>query len=233
MKSKFVFLMPLSALWLGGCTGSEVATDTSVPPPIVKKLDFEPNAAAGLPVPVNADIDLKTLMAMKAGRGRRDPFALLPAEIEYEKSQRAAYLVANSGGFGFYYDEPPVVDDRPVVEPQPYRRLAGIIVGEAITVLIDMGDGQGFQIARPGSRLGEWTVVAIDEEKAVLRRGGNKLPKTIEVYLADPQPAGGGGEQGGGQAGGRTPGGEGDSGDLPGGGRRNPRGGGGRSGNDL
>lgn len=215
-----------------GCGGGESVDATgSAPAPVVKKLDFKPSASAGIPVGIDAQVDVKKLMAMNAQPGRRDPFALLPAEIEFEKSQRAAYFVDTTGGFSFRYTPPPEVDDRPVMEPQPFRRLAGIIIGDAISALIDMGDGQGFQIVRPGSKIGEWTVVSIDEEKAVLTRTGNKLPKSVEVYLAEPQSGAGGGNQGG--AGGN----EGGSGEQPQGGnpRGNPRGGrgGGRSGDDL
>ncbi len=232
MKKVLVPSSLILALGLLGCGGGESVDATgSAPAPVVKKLDFKPSASAGIPVAIDPKVDVRKLMAMNAQPGRRDPFALLPAEIEFEKAQRSAYFVDTTGGFSFRYTPPPEVDDRPIMEPQPFRRLAGIIIGDAVSALIDMGDGQGFQIARPGSKLGEWTVVSIDEEKAVLTRPGNKLPKSIEVYLAEPQA--GGGTGGAGQGGNQG------SGDLPQGGnpRGNPRGGrgagGGRPGDDL
>ncbi|HMS54462.1 MAG TPA: hypothetical protein PKA27_03600 [Fimbriimonadaceae bacterium] len=235
MKKSFVPGLLVLSIGLVGCGGGEAVDATgSAPAPVVKKLDFKPSASAGVPVGIDAQVDVKKLMAMNAQPGRRDPFALLPAEIEFEKSQRSAYFVDTTGGFSFRYTPPPEVDDRPVVEPQPFRRLAGIIIGDAISALIDMGDGQGFQIVRPGSKLGEWTVVSIDEEKAVLTRAGNKLPKAVEVFLAEPQAGaggGGGGNQGGGAAGGGQ--GQGGSGDIPGGGRGRGGRGGGRPGDDL
>jgi bifunctional DNA-binding transcriptional regulator/antitoxin component of YhaV-PrlF toxin-antitoxin module len=71
-----------------------------------------------------------------------------------------------------------------VIEPQPFRRLAGIMVGDSVLAIIDMGDGN-LQIVRPGQQIPgtEWTVASIDEEKAVLRRSGNKKPKEVVVPL--------------------------------------------------
>jgi hypothetical protein len=67
----------------------------------------------------------------------------------------------------------------PVVEPQPYRRLSGIVVGDSVLALIVMGDGAGPQIIRPGLRIpnSPWRVISIDEEQAVLRRDGDVLPR--------------------------------------------------------
>ena len=105
------------------------------------------------------------------------------------------------------------------LEPQPPRRLAGILVGESITALIDMGDGTGLQPIRPGQEIKSgsttWIVQSIDEEKAILRRvGDDKRPKYVVVRLEDSAtmtttPTGGGT---GGAGGNRRGGGAGDGG---------------------
>jgi hypothetical protein len=145
-------------------------------------------------------------------------------ERAFHINQSSERLLADVGGFRMDYEEPPPVEINEVQEPQPYRRLAGVIVGESVLGLIDMGDGRPLEIIRPGQRIpnSDWTVVSIDEEKAILRRSGNRLPRQIVVRLESPpfNPNQGGG---GGPAGG--PGGEGRGG--PPGGFGPGRGGGG------
>ena len=131
---------------------------------------------------------------------RFDPFALLGEERSYELSQTSERFAQESGGFSFDYEPPVVVAPTVINEPQPYRRLAGVIVGESVLGLIDMGDGR-LEIIRPGQRIpnSEWTVISIDEDKAVLRRSGNRLPRQITVRLESPpyNPGQGGGGAGG------------------------------------
>ena len=153
---------------------------------------------------------------------RRDPFALLAEERAYDINQASERILAESGGFVFDYVPPDPPADTTIVEPQPYRRLAGVIVGESVLALIDMGDGR-LEIIRPGQRIpnSEWMVVSIDEEKAILRRGGNRLPREIIVRLESPpyNPQGGGF---GGGGGGGAPGGGGGGEGMEGGGLTPP-----------
>src|SRR5262249_11073777 len=144
--------------------------------------------------------DMKTRTTGDHGQSfaqRNDPFALMPEERRFESSQATERVLGESGSWRFDYEPPEVKDETPVTEPQPYRRLPGVIVGESVLALIDMGDGRPLEIIRPGQRIpnSEWTVVSIDEEKAILRRPGNKLPKEIVVRLESPpfNPGGGGG----------------------------------------
>jgi hypothetical protein len=99
--------------------------------------------------------------------------------------------------------EPPieVADQSEIVEPQPYRRLAGILVGDTVSAIIIMEDGSA-HIIKPGMRIpnSPWRVVSIDEEKAILRRAGNRKPTQITIRLETPLggvPAQGGGRPGG------------------------------------
>lgn len=150
---------------------------------------------------------------------RADPFSLRPNEISYDRSQFAASMNASMGWYPNIAEEPVEATPTLDLEPQPPRRLAGILVGESITALIDMGDGSGLQPIRPGQEIKSgsttWVVQSIDEEKAILRRvGDDKRPKYVVVRLEDSAtmtttPTGGGTGGGGGN---RRGGGAGDGG---------------------
>ena len=146
-------------------------------------------ADAGMPIKAgDANKLIKTAVLTIPSRG--NPFALTPTEESYEKSQLTANL-ANMGSFPMYYKAPTEVISTPEVEPQPYRRLAGILIGDSVTALIDMGDGR-LQEIHPGEVIPgtEWEVMSIDSEKAVLRRvKSRKLPQEVIVHL-ESAPAG-------------------------------------------
>lgn len=202
-----------------GCGGDDdstpVPTTTAVAPP---PPEFRPDVDAGVPVtPVNDPALISKLAASKLFISRSDPFALLSNERAFEVSQEAERLLASAGGWTVEYVPPPDptgAEEQEVMEPQPYRRLSGIIVGDTVMAIVEMEDGT--HIVRPGMRIPntEWRVISIDEEKAILRRGGNRRPTQVIVRLESP-PAG----MGGAAAPGR-----GNQGGAPGG---NPFGGGG------
>lgn len=160
--------------------------------------------------------DFKKLVASKSFGSRRDPFALKPSEARFEKDQETYRLFGEIGGFTTQFEPPveKVVEEFP--EAQPYRRLAGVVVGDSVLALIDMGDGT-LQVIRPGQQIpnSEWRVVSIDQDKAVLRRSGNRTPRQVVVRLESPPPGLGGGTPGG--APGGFPGGPGGPGGPPGG----------------
>jgi hypothetical protein len=159
----------------------------------------------GIPVAAVADPDKifkaeGQLVASRYGAARRDPFALKAPERSYEVEQNSARLLNDMGSWSVMYtppaEKPPAAGL--IQDPQPYRRLSGIIVGDSINAILDSGDGSPV-IIRPGMRVPntEWTVVSIDEEKAILRRTGNKVPRQITVRLESPPPGMGGGNTGG------------------------------------
>lgn len=216
-KSKVMLVMKKSSLCLGLLAGVVVTgCQESLPPlsaPVVTlpPNNFDPNVDAGWARGVGFGdatlvANLKTKSTGNLGQSfvpRNDPFALLAEEKSFEARQLSERVLSDSGGWRFDYEEPPPKDDVEVQEPQPYRRLAGVIVGESVLALIDMGDGR-LEIIRPGQRIpnSEWTVVSIDEDKAILRRPGNRLPRQIVVRLESPPTGfGGGGTQGGGPGG--------------------------------
>ncbi len=146
---------------------------------------------AGLPVDVSTDTKpYKALVAASSRFGHRgDPFQLTAEEASFDKKQNVERVLGTLGGFTNQY-EPPVEETKDVEqqEPQPYRRLAGIIIGDSVLALIDMGTGQATTIIRPGMKIPntEWTVVSINEDRAILHRDGNIGPHTISVRLESP-----------------------------------------------
>ena len=172
-----------------------------------KDSQVSPAADAGVTVQANPGIDAEkfhNLVTSRSFSSRSDPFALLAMEKKFDVSQNAERLLGLGGGYSLDWKPAPEPEPEPI-EPQPYRRLAGVMVGDSIAAIIDMGDGKGTQIIYPGETIPgtEWTVVSIDSEKAVLRRPGKKKPKEVIVPLAASMggivlPGGGGGTTPGG-----------------------------------
>jgi hypothetical protein len=160
--------------------------------------DFKPNAISGVRVDPSADPNAyKNFIAMKDFGLRQDPFALLASEQKFDRAQLAERLTTEAGWsirFEPKPEEPAVLPE----EPQPYRRLSGVLIGQTIMALINMEDGM-VHVVRPGMKVpnSEWTVVSIDEEKAILKREGNKRPSTIIVRLEVDAGGGGGAPPGG------------------------------------
>ncbi|MBS1723520.1 MAG: hypothetical protein JSS66_11265 [Armatimonadetes bacterium] len=167
-------------------------------------------AEAGLNATVDATPPFQPMQLAKSKYfgSRGDAFALLPAERAFNGSQLAANLVSKGGGFSAMFTEPEeVVEAAPVTEPLPLWRLAGVVIGDGVSALLDMGT-RTIDI-RPGMKIPDtdWTVVSIDSDKAVLKRA-NKLPHTFTVPLQSKNAGGGGGTGGGtGGSGGGTGGG--------------------------
>lgn len=215
----------LNSLWIftalsllaAGCGGGDAAVEAPEPPPtLTPNIDislFE-TADAGEPVlPVaGAPLELyQTASTMTVTNARQDPFALLAMEGVFEKNQQRERMVseAEGGSWPVYYEEPPRQrEEIEITEPQPRRRLAGIVLSPTgVGALIEMEDGRTYEV-RPGSRIpnSDWTVVSVDQDKAVLRRGGNRLPKVIVVTLEPGNRAPAGGGAAGGAGGGGRPG---------------------------
>lgn len=213
-----VVLLGLAAVSvLAGCgAGDTGSTEGVVMVPARPPKNIRPNADAGIEVPPSQDGNrFRTLVASSSPRfpTRPDPFALTRRESGFERRQLAERVFMEGGQFDTMFpppQDPPVIV--PVLEPQPYRRLSGIVVGDSVLALIEMNDGNPPLIIRPGMRIPNtpWRVISIDEEKAILRRDDNVQPRQITVRLEVPPPGMGGG--------GPNPGGPDDGGGLPGGG---------------
>ena len=197
-------LVTASLIGCGG-KGGETATSNPSSSPSASSTgssastDYKPmNVDAG--VPVDRSTDDKPYKALVASASkysfRSDPFSLTADEAAYDRQQNTERVASTMGGFTtqFQLPEDKTVDVTPE-EVQPYRRLAGIIVGDSVLAILDTGTG--IQIIRPGMKIPntEWTVVSIDQDKAVLHRDGDIRPHNVTVRLESP-PAGVGGNAG-------------------------------------
>lgn len=187
--SPSIGLVSIVAIALVGCGGGSTASTAApaaAPVPSATP-DMKIESRAGVPVTRSADPKgLATAVlttVQKYGRPRQDPFALTDAEKQFEASQASERLLSSSG-WKTEWDEPEDKEANPVFEPQPPRRLMGIIVGDSVYAIIDMGDGRG-QVIYPGMQIpnSPWYVVSIDADHAILRREGTTLPKQISVKL--------------------------------------------------
>ncbi len=196
LNAKHFGALAVAALVVAGCSGGVEDPQPSTPARTPQEPTITFTAAAGIPLENPATpADPKTLVAGRSFGNRNDPFALKPGERQFERQQESLRVFGETG-FTMQYTPPeeaaPRQEDIP--EPQPYRRLAGIVVGDSILALIDMGNGQ-LEVIRPGQQIpnSEWRVVSIDSEKAVLQRSGNRTPRRIIVRLESPPPGFGGG----------------------------------------
>jgi hypothetical protein len=180
---KCLALSALGFLVLSGVVGC--AKPMEEPPPaqaIKKENPFDPLTDAG----VKADFDKQNIFVEADAKhfvARNDPFALNSSQLAFEKSQSNERILQDLGGFYEAVAPPEQEEVVPVIEPQPYRRLAGVVVAQSVIGIIELNGSQ--QLIRPGQLIPgtEWRVVSIDTEKAVLRRGGNVLPHEIVVRL--------------------------------------------------
>lgn len=205
---------------MGAVVGCGLPDLGDTTPPSVPKMPeaYAPKAKAGVPVAQAPDTgQLKPLIAATARYGSRsNPFLLQSNEIQFDQAQAAERLFLQDGTFSLNYKEPEFREPELLPEePQPYRRLMGVVIGDAIVAILET-DGQAPLLIRPGMRIPDtdWVVVSIDEEKAVLRRSTNQRPKEVVVRLEQPRPGFGAGAAGapgaggpGGAAGGPTAGG--------------------------
>lgn len=221
---KFALGLAVAALGIvmAGCNDDPLAGITpATPPPTTTSTapPYEFKGNVGVPLD-QSKVDptaIQKEVASHTVNPRPNPFALLPQERAFDQSQRAEYLLDNSGGFSTMYEPPAEADQvEEAPEPQPYRRLAGILVGDTVSAILIMEDGTPY-IIKPGMRIpnSEWRVVSIDEDKAVLRRAGKRKPTQIVIRLETP-PGGVPGVQGGPGPRGGGPGGAGVGGPPPG-----------------
>lgn len=219
MDKRLTLQMTILALGAGlvGCAPRQEVGFSRIPNLTQKiKADFEatrvPPPEAGTPremVPHN-----KEQLIASAGltfSSRRNPFALFGEEQAFETRLRYDIILSKQTPSYSLQVAPPVETTPPEavpLEPQPYRRVAGVFFGDTIRAVIIMEDGKSYFVS-PGARLGEWTVVSIDADEVVLRREG-KLPREVRVRLESAPPTGapGGAQPGGTQpsGGGRAPG---------------------------
>lgn len=153
-----------------------------VPVVALQDVDNTPPAPQGQPAPSTGPRVPKVSVVSKP---RQDPFALLPVEIAADRAARQQALLASLGGFQTIVVPKPKKPNPKLdpVEKQPYRRLAGIIRGEAVSAILEEEGMAGPLVVKPGDKVGTWTVRSIDNEKMVLTREGKVKPHMLVVRL--------------------------------------------------
>jgi hypothetical protein len=183
-----IIVVLFTCAMLAGCKNpnDDLMSPASVPSKIEK--DYLPDASAGVSKDVTKSMDVNRLKGLVASaarfRSRGNPFALNASELKFDRDQASEKLLSEGGDFGTAFELPEDKAPEVVVEEaQPYRRLSGIVVGDAVYAILEQG-GKSF-IIKPGDRIpdSDWRVVSIDKNKAVLRRDGNVKPNEIEVRI--------------------------------------------------
>jgi hypothetical protein len=226
-----VVAIALLFVFTGGGGGGDTAQQPPSPPP-----DIRDDGGFGQPMPPapmggGMTAPPPTTMAAQPQTTRppftprRDPFAPLPEEVEAMQADAfnpSRYFVLASP------PQPPRVELPEPFEPQPRRRVAGIIIGSTVSAILEQ-EGELPRIVYPGDMVGEFRVAAITETGVILRRSkGN--PREVRVPYEPPGNVGGGGFGAGGGRGaggglGAPPGAPGAGGlGAPGGGGRGGRG---------
>ncbi|MCS7301523.1 MAG: hypothetical protein NZ556_08230 [Fimbriimonadales bacterium] len=182
-------------------------SDTAQQPPVSPDFQDERGLAPQPPAPMGMGGGMTPPSATTAAQPqaarppfnpRRDPFAPLPEELEAMQTDAfdpARYFVLASP------PKPPRVELPEPFEPQPRRRVAGIIIGATVSAILEQ-EGELPRIVYPGDTVGEFRVAAITESGLILRRPkGN--PREVRVPYEPPGNVGGGfGGDRGGQGGG-------------------------------
>jgi hypothetical protein len=213
-------------------TGGSSDNTASQPPPTPPDFDRDggglspPSPSGGFTPPPPTTAAAQPSATRPQFTPRRDPFAPLPEEVaamQADAFDPARYFVLASP------PKPPRVELPEPFEPQPRRRVAGIIIGTTVSAILEQ-EGELPRIVYPGDMVGEFRVAAITETGLILRRSkGN--PREVRVPYEPPGNVGGGGGGGAGFGGPRG-GGPGAPPGAPGaGGLGAP--GGGRGGRDL
>ncbi len=190
-----VVAVALLFVFTGGSGGGDTATQPSPISPDIRDDGGLPpaNPMGGFtPPPTVAAAAPQPSAARPQFTPRRDPFAPLPEEVEAMQADAfdpARYFVLASP------PKPPRVELPEPFEPQPRRRVAGIIIGTTVSAILEQ-ENELPRIVYPGDMVGEFRVAAITETGLILRRSrGN--PREVRVPYEPPGNVGGGGAGGG------------------------------------
>ncbi len=197
MKPLALVAGTIAALVLVGCNNSPwpaVATPTGTPRNVTEPVIA---AEAGVELdPASVSANLPNVLDYAKGLSfgvRRDPFSMLMQEVSFDREQLAERVLSDFGGFASEFELPDEVTEAPAqFQPRPPWRLSGVVVTQGgIVGLLDMGmptaNGSAMEI-RPGQRIPgtPFIVASLDQDKAVLRRTDNQLPREITIFLEAP-----------------------------------------------
>ncbi|MCS7190860.1 MAG: hypothetical protein NZ843_04580 [Fimbriimonadales bacterium] len=197
-----VIAVALLFVFSGG-GGTDTATQPPSPPPDIRddrgfgqpSIPPAPMGTSAAPQPTTMAAAPQPQTTRPPFTPRRDPFAPLPEELEAMQAEAfdpSRYFVLASP------PKPPRVELPEPFEPQPRRRVAGIIIGTTVSAILEQ-EGELPRIVYPGDMVGEFRVVAITENGLILRRSkGN--PREVRVPYEPPGNVGGGTGTGGGGA---------------------------------
>lgn len=195
-----VIAVALLFVFSGG-GGTDTATQPPSPPPDIRddrgfgqpSIPPAPMGTSAAPQPTTMAAAPQPQTTRPPFTPRRDPFAPLPEELEAMQAEAfdpSRYFVLASP------PKPPRVELPEPFEPQPRRRVAGIIIGTTVSAILEQ-EGELPRIVYPGDMVGEFRVVAITENGLILRRSkGN--PREVRVPYEPPGNVGGGTGTGGG-----------------------------------
>lgn len=197
MSKKTLLGIAYTALVLSGCQPSEELEPISPVGDIVGPLKAEyQSKAAEAPMAGNPRPPLvqdKQAIVSSAGRvyaSRYNPFSLKSDEAIFE-TQIRYNLILNKLSPSYALELVAAPPEIPVelqpMEPQPYRRVAGVIFGDSVRALIVEEGGRSYFVS-PGDMIGDWLVASIDAEKVVLERDPRKRPNRLEIRV-ESQPA--------------------------------------------
>jgi hypothetical protein len=185
-RARYGLLCVLALTALAGCQENS-AGYSAISPRVPPKPALDLTAKSGVPVTQPRAVNPTELAQTRRIASRSNAFALMGEEVAFNQSQWTESILAGSG---WDLEVVPTLDDpgteRPVIEPVPNWRLSGVLIGNGVMALLDTGR-QTYEI-RPGMQVPgtEWRVVAIDSDRALLAREGNKLPKEFWVSLSGP-----------------------------------------------
>ncbi|HWP30954.1 MAG TPA: hypothetical protein VNK96_04395 [Fimbriimonadales bacterium] len=182
---------------LSGCQPSEELEPVSPVGDIVGPLKAEyQSKAAEAPMAGNPRQPLvqdKQAIVSSAGRiyaSRYNPFSLKSDEAAFETQIRYNFILnkmSPSYALELVAAPPEIPIELQPMEPQPYRRVAGVIFGDSVRALIIEEGGKSYFVS-PGDMIGDWLVASIDAEKVVLERDPRKRPNRLEIRV-ESQPA--------------------------------------------
>jgi hypothetical protein len=112
---------------------------------------------------------------------RADPFA--PPVSKKNKKATSVRPIYDLPRYVLY--TPPPIDiekEHPNITPLPPRRVAGILLGDRISALLQTPDG--WEMVKPGGTLRDGSVVQRIERDRVIIRTAEKKPRIVEIRLA-------------------------------------------------
>ncbi|MEI8281221.1 MAG: hypothetical protein WCG75_02335 [Armatimonadota bacterium] len=207
VQNKTLLLVGIAtAIGMVGCSDPNKLIDPKDPVAGKQTKEYIPTAAAGVQKDITKSQDPSRYLpyiSRTASYGhRQNPFALNADEAAFDRQQAAEKIIIDGGQIGEMYQLPPdTLPQVEPVEPQPYRRLSGILIGDSVLAILEQGNTS--TIVRPGQMLPgtDWKVISIDQNRAILHRtGSNRAPREVEVRLEigfpSQSPAPGGGNNG-------------------------------------